>query len=168
MAKNGIKQTLVPPYHPASNGAAERCVRLVKEWLKKSMLGNEHRSLQHRLADFLLRYRTTPQSTTSVSPADLMCKRQFRTRLSCIKPNLAEHVERKQRAQKKDSCVKPRFFDVQDKVRVKNTVRKGNKFVKEIWIPGVIVKGCGPRNYIVKVGDRKRYVQCRSHNSKIR
>ena len=74
LAKNGIKQTLVPPYHPASNGAVERCVRLVKEGLKKSMLRNEHRSLKHRLADFLLRYRTTPQSTTSVSPAELMCK----------------------------------------------------------------------------------------------
>ena len=76
MNKNGIKHTLVPPYHPQSNGAAERSVRVVKEALLKQVLeGNKSRSMKRRLADFLLRYRTTPHSTTGAAPAELLMRR---------------------------------------------------------------------------------------------
>ena len=94
MNKNGIKHTLVPPYHPISNGAAERLVRVVKEALVKQVLeGNKRRSMKHRLADFLLRYRTTPHSTTSAAPAELLMRRRLCTRLSLVKPDLAQVVE---------------------------------------------------------------------------
>ena len=90
MRENGIKHTLVPPYHPQSNGAAERSVRVVKDALVKQVLeGKKGISMKHRLANFLFRYRTTPHSTTGVTPAELMVKRRLRTKLSLIKPNLA-------------------------------------------------------------------------------
>ncbi|XP_037558255.1 uncharacterized protein K02A2.6-like [Dermacentor silvarum] len=34
--RNGIRRMMVPPYHPASNGAAEQVVQTIKDKLKKS------------------------------------------------------------------------------------------------------------------------------------
>ena len=125
MTKNGIKHTLVPPYHPQSNGAAERSVRVVKEALIKQVLeGNKSRSMKYRLADFLLRYRTTPHSNTSTTPAELLMKRRLRTRLSLVKPDLAQVVESKQNKQKEYNdlkCHKDRQFSENETVRVRNT-----------------------------------------------
>lgn len=99
LRSNGIRQTLVPAYHPASNGAAEKSVQTVKVALLKQVLGEGAQqvtmSLQHRLANFLLMYRSTPHSVTGVSPAELFLKRQLRTRFSLLKPSLARTVERK-------------------------------------------------------------------------
>lgn len=38
MEKNGIKHILVAPYHPSSNGAAERSVQIAKSDLKKFLI----------------------------------------------------------------------------------------------------------------------------------
>ena len=159
MRKNGIKHILVPPYHPSSNGAAERSVRVLKEALIKQVFeGTKGMSIKHRLANFLLRYRTTPHSTTGVTPAELMMKKKLRTRLSLAKPNLAQAVQNKQTKQivYKDSKIdKERSFKIYDRVRVRNTRAKSQI---DRWIPGTVVKVCGPRTYVVKTGYRNRYV----------
>ena len=159
MSKNGIKHTLVPPYHPQSNGAAERSVRVVKEALVKQVLeGKTNMSIKHRLANFLLRYRTTPHSTTGVTPAELLMRRRLRTRLSLVKPDLVQVVESKQNRQKKYKdfkCHKEREFEEKDAVRVRNTQSSGNA---DKWILGKVVKVCGPRTYLVRTGHITRYV----------
>ena len=74
--KSGIKHIKVAPYHPASNGLAERAVRIFKGYKKM-----EDGSVQTKLSRFLLSYRTTPHSTSGVEPAELPMKRKLRTHL---------------------------------------------------------------------------------------
>ena len=39
LKSNGVKHTTSAPYHPASNGLAERTVQIVKKGLKKRSIG---------------------------------------------------------------------------------------------------------------------------------
>ena len=93
---NGIQQVRVAPYHPSSNGLAERAVRIFKEGLKKQSTG----SLSDRVARVLFEYRRTPHTTTGLSPAELMFGRPLRSRLSLVRPSLQQEVQDKQLQQK--------------------------------------------------------------------
>ena len=57
MDRNGVRHIRSAPYHPASNGLAERFVQSLKQSLKATL--NDGRSLTQRLSSFLLTYRTT-------------------------------------------------------------------------------------------------------------
>ena len=74
---NGIKHSCTPPYHPASNGAAEWAVRMVKEAMKKM---SSPTSLANRLAEFLLMYRSIPHTTTGMRPNELFLRHRINTR----------------------------------------------------------------------------------------
>ena len=74
LKKNGIRHRKIPPYHAATNGQAEHYVQTLKQRLTKHMLEDNKLSEEHCLANFLLCYHTTPNSTTGQSPAELMMK----------------------------------------------------------------------------------------------
>lgn len=93
---NGIRRMLVPPYHPASNGAAERVVQTVKNKLKKSGSGD----FQTRISRFLFHYRTTPHEVTGRAPCELLTGRMFKTPLDVLRPSLQSSVLLKQLKQK--------------------------------------------------------------------
>lgn len=159
---NGIKHHLTPPYHPASNGLAERCVKIVKTALKAQLFEachtNKTKTLTHRLADFLIKYRSTPHTITGVAPCELFMKRQLRTRLSLVKPNLGKHVESKQEKMKevKDHGTRSRTFGKGDPVSIKTHVAV-NKWK---WVPGYIHQILGPLTYLVKVLGNQKIRYC--------
>ena len=134
---NGIHHVMVAPYHPSSNGMAERAVRVFKEGLKKQQSG----SLTDRLAKFLFHYRNTPHSTTGMTPAELLLGQKLRSRLDLIKPDLTNQVVRKQNKQKAhhDQHARQRSFREGDSVYVKNHRDNG----KGVWLPGQISKVTG-------------------------
>ncbi|KAL3087866.1 hypothetical protein niasHT_028684 [Heterodera trifolii] len=71
ICSHGIKQTFAPPFHPQSNGCAERFVDTLKRQMKKCA-----RDDPHWVQNSLLAYRTTPNaSLNGRTPAELFLGR---------------------------------------------------------------------------------------------
>ena len=92
--RNGVKHILSAPYHPASNGQAERFVQTLKRALKSTKKSGN--SLQHRLSEFFFEYSATPHSTTKESPCELFLRRSLRTRFHLMQPDTQREVSSRQ------------------------------------------------------------------------
>ncbi len=156
---NGIKHSRVPAYHPASNGAAERSVQILKHSFLKSVCEKQSKqmlSLKHKLANFLIMYRSTPHSVTGKTPSKLFLKRHIRTCFSLLKPDLAKSVHEKQQEQKKHHDKGRRVlrsFVEEEPIRIQN-FRGGH----EKWLSGTVIELKGPVSYLVQEGQRRRTV----------
>ena len=150
LRRNGVKHITSAPYHPSSNGLAERAMRVIKQGLRKVTEG----TLKARIATILTSYRITPQATTGVPPSELLFGRRIRTRLDLLKPNIASHVENSQMVQKRthDIHSKSRTFGIGEKVYVRNFGQG------QLWLPGVVTKVTGPVSFLIRMqrGELKR------------
>lgn len=88
---NGIHHLTPPPYSPSSNGQAERAVRVIKDLLKKNILG----SLQSRLSSVLLYYRNVPHSVTQISPSVALNGRNLITVNDRLNPFFVPSIKKK-------------------------------------------------------------------------
>ena len=159
---NGITHTFSAPYHPATNGLAERFVRTMKQALRS----HSATAPLEFLPRFLLAYRTTPHATTNATPASLLMHRELRTRLSLVQPSVQASVAKKQTAQRSArSANRERTFAVDDTVMV----RDYRTNAPHPWIPGTVQAVHGSRHYTVEVGPdqqwRRHVEQLRSADS---
>lgn len=92
--RNGIWHMRVTPYHPASNGLAERVVRTVMEGIK-AMMG-DCKSVEGSLLKFMFNYRSNPHSSTRKTPAEMLMGRNIRSKLHLLLPDKEIAMESRQ------------------------------------------------------------------------
>ena len=143
---NGIKHLTSAPYHPASNGLAERAVQTLKNALKKNSSGE---SLTTQINRFLFQYRLTPYSTTGIAPAELLLGRRPRSQLDLLFPDIANRVRRRQLEQKVDHDRRSR----ERQLGVGQAVWVRNLPACTSWLPGTIVKVLSPQRFQVALSD---------------
>ena len=158
---NGIKHTRSSPYHPATNGEAERFVRTFKEAMKTGR--GDGLPLAHQLDNFLLSYRTTPHSTTGTPPCQLLVGRSLRTRWDLLRPDVGRTVQQHQSKQieQNERRARLRSFDVGESVMVKNFSSPGPS-----WVQGTIAYKQGPLTYLVDVSDGRLWKRHVDHIKK--
>lgn len=133
-ARNGIKHLRSPPFHPQSNGQAERFVDTFKRALQKL---RREGTTQDAIQTFLLHYRRTPCSMLpgGQSPAEAFLGRRLRTTLSLLKPSATtgqlQHNQKMEAQFNKHHGARPKQFERGDLVWVRDH-RSGHPK----WSPG--------------------------------
>ena len=120
-------------------------------------------TLSDKVAHVLFAYRNTPQTTTGVSPAELLMGHKLRSQLDLLRPDLSKRVELKQQQQQKakhDMHTRDRLFLVGDPVFIKS-FRRGAEVQ---WTPGQITGSTGLRSFSVQLEDGRIV---RRHNDHI-
>lgn len=166
LANSGVTHIRTSVYHPQANGGVERFNQSLKNGLRAHM--SEGYSLIAALSQTLLHYRATVHSTTGVSPAALMLKRELVLPLSRLRPPMAARprprptvvktqVKRQQRSMKHkfDRRHKTKWPDIRvsDWVRARRPQR-ANK-LSSFWSPPCQVsRQLGPASFQLADGSR--------------
>lgn len=143
LRNHGVKHMFSAPFHPATNGQAEKYVQTLKRGLKA--LSSEPGNLQMKLNKFLLQYRKMPHITTGESPASLFLKRHIRTKIDLLIPNIGSKIQNKNDAQRFRKN-RMRYFKINEKVAVRNYTPEAK------WKMGTIIAKEGKLHYRVQVG----------------
>ncbi|CAF1493877.1 unnamed protein product [Adineta steineri] len=147
--KYGIQNITTAPYHPPSNGIAERFVRSFKEgMIKEQESGQTNKSIA--LRNVLRTYRWTPHTTTGIPPAEALFQRPIRTDLARLHPNLTT-----------SKPIQTSKYDVRQDIWMMNHQR--NK--KFEWKSGVIKKKIGSMMYQIELENGQT---CVRHQNQLR
>ncbi|KAK4472137.1 hypothetical protein MN116_000435, partial [Schistosoma mekongi] len=151
-SENGITHMQSPPYHPQSNGQAERFVDTLKRALKKE--GGD--SVPIQVVDkFLMSYRVTPNPAVpeGKSPAECMFGRKVRTIFNSMLPQ-----QRTNKSNGESQQTTIRSFQVGEKVLIRSFRGDRN------WEPCVVERRIGKVLYLV----RGNFGTCTRHVNQMR
>ena len=139
--KNGVTHIRTTPYHPKTNGLAERMVQTFKQRFRAS---SNNKDIQVRLQNFLLSYRNTPHTSTNRSPAEMFIGRRLATVLDHIRPDVKRTLNNAalRQAAYHDQHSDHREFEIGDAVWVTNEHSKGSR-------TATIISRTGPLSYEV-------------------
>ncbi|KAL5493753.1 hypothetical protein EMCRGX_G014975 [Ephydatia muelleri] len=154
---NNIVHIRSTPYHPKTNGLAERAVRTFKESFLASQGSTD--DVELRLQRFLLSYRNTPHKSTGRAPAEMLMGRKLQTKLDLLKPDSLSYMDQAVVKQKlyHDQGAKLRIFRDGEEVWVQRPTSKG-------YDEGIIVRRTGDVSYLVETGGQVK----RKHADQLR
>ena len=131
MSNMGIHHRKITPLWPRANAETERFMRTVKKCIKTAEI--EQKNWKQELYRFLLSYRSTPHTSTGLSPAQILFGRELKTKLPQV-PNVPQNktdqVIRQNDARAKATMkhyadkkqyIKPSNIQTGDNVLVKDT-----------------------------------------------
>ena len=147
----GIKHVYSPPYHPCSNGAAERAVQLYKDRLKKMDISASPVELYVALAYIGKVHGLTPHSSTDRKPFELIKQ----SNLPSLFPRLNSDVSKQAELTVTRHCT--------SKLRNRKNFTEGEQVVvydnhRKLSYHAVVSEVLGTNNYLVLSDNGAKHV----------
>lgn len=141
LVDNGIFHKRSAPYHPATNGQAERSIQTIKQKIK-AIRYRSVSELEKCLRQILMQYRITKHASTEKTPAELVFGRQMRSLFDLMVPNENECESVSEPMKEVRSLV------TNQRVSARNYTAGGEK-----WKFGKIERKLGRLHYLIRMDD---------------
>ncbi|XP_055615014.1 uncharacterized protein K02A2.6-like [Toxorhynchites rutilus septentrionalis] len=139
LKRNNIVHKMGAPYHPATNGQAERFVLTFKDKLKA--LKCERKDVQFELYKILMAYRRTVHPTTGKSPSMLVFGRQMKSRLDLLVPVSAQENSIREEGES------VRRFAINERIAARDFLGSSK------WQFGTVTERLGKLHYMIELDD---------------
>ena len=146
MEQWGIKHLLTPPYHPASNGLAEKAVGIIKDKLKKLDSPATPIILFGNIQAVLRKYRASKNTSTGQTPFELISKTPVPVMFPQLQLKQKTNRETETVVDQEEGKFDKRKFNVNDKVLVYDTKTRLNSYG--------LIKSIKSRNSYIVTGDK--------------